>query len=93
MVTVSASDLDLTQLLERHRNLHSGGVDECEEQNIGAVLLVGMEFWFPVVIVRMEPKQWRSFSRTSSYSPPSYPGSVSSASRMYIPITFSGIPS
>ena len=72
MVTVSASHVDLTQLLECHRNLHSGGVDECEEQNIGAVLLVGMEFWFPVVIVRVEPKQIPQ--STSFYCPSLLPG-------------------
>ena len=84
--------MSLTKLLECYRNVHSGGVYECEEQNVCSVLLVRVKFGLPVEIVRVESRQMR-ISIETLYCQPAHPGSVSSASRMYIPITFFGIPS
>ena len=44
-----------TQLFKCDWHLHCRRVDECEEQDIGADLLVGMQSGLPVVVIRGKP--------------------------------------
>ena len=44
-----------TQLFKGDWHLHCRRVDECEEQDIGADLLVGMQSGLPVVVIRGKP--------------------------------------
>ena len=44
----------LTELLECHGHVHGGGVDEGEEEHVGAELLVGVQPRLPGVVVGVE---------------------------------------
>ena len=44
-----------TQLFKSDWHLHCRRVDECEEQDVGANLLVGMQSGLPVVVIRGKP--------------------------------------
>ena len=48
----------LTKSFESHGDIHGAGIDEGEEQDIGAELLIRMKFGLPVIVVRMKSKQY-----------------------------------